>query len=49
MFRALRGLLAASAFGQTGSMTIDPTLYAKLPYDAQKDLAPVARWPRLPW
>jgi tripartite-type tricarboxylate transporter receptor subunit TctC len=27
--------------GQTSNLAINPTLYAKLPYDAQKDLAPI--------
>ncbi len=27
--------------GQTSNLAINPTLYAKLPYDSQKDLAPV--------
>jgi tripartite-type tricarboxylate transporter receptor subunit TctC len=27
--------------GQTSNMAINPTLYAKMPYDAQKDLAPI--------
>jgi tripartite-type tricarboxylate transporter receptor subunit TctC len=28
--------------GQTSNLAINPSLYAKMPYDAQKDLAPVA-------
>ncbi len=28
-------------FGQTSNLAINPTLYAKLPYDPQKDLAPI--------
>jgi tripartite-type tricarboxylate transporter receptor subunit TctC len=28
-------------FGQTSNLAINPTLYAKMPYDAQKDLAPI--------
>ena len=27
--------------GQTSNLSINPTLYAKMPYDAQKDLAPI--------
>ena len=27
--------------GQTSNLAINPTLYAKMPYDAQKDLAPI--------
>ena len=27
--------------GQTSNLAINPTLYAKLPYDPQKDLAPI--------
>jgi tripartite-type tricarboxylate transporter receptor subunit TctC len=27
--------------GQTSNMAINPTLYAKMPYDSQKDLAPI--------
>jgi tripartite-type tricarboxylate transporter receptor subunit TctC len=27
--------------GQTSNLTINPTLYAKMPYDSQKDLAPI--------
>ena len=27
--------------GQTSNLAINPTLYAKMPYDSQKDLAPV--------
>jgi tripartite-type tricarboxylate transporter receptor subunit TctC len=29
------------ALGQTSNLAINPTLYAKMPYDSQKDLAPV--------
>ena len=27
--------------GQTSNLAINPTLYAKMPYDSQKDLAPI--------
>lgn len=29
--------------GQTSNLAINPTLYAKMPYDSQKDLAPIVR------
>lgn len=29
------------AIGQTSNLAINPTLYAKMPYDSQKDLAPI--------
>lgn len=35
--------------GQSSNLSINPSLYAKMPYDAQKDLAPSCWRRRLRW
>jgi tripartite-type tricarboxylate transporter receptor subunit TctC len=35
--------------GQTSNLAINPTLYAKMPYDSQKDLVPIVLWPTRRW
>jgi tripartite-type tricarboxylate transporter receptor subunit TctC len=35
--------------GQTSNIAINPSLYTKLPYDPQKDLAPIVLIANAPW
>ena len=35
--------------GQTSNLAVNPTLYPDLPYDPQKDLAPISPWPTPRW